>query len=89
MVMAAQDFLTDMVVDDEALAEWLCRWLWQHRIVFTDMVVDDEALAEWLCRWLWQHTIFLPIWWWMMRRWRSGYVDGYGSTGFCYRYGGG
>ena len=43
MVMAAQDFVTDMVVDDEALAE--CRWL---------------------C-----------------------YVDGYGSTGFCYRYGGG
>ena len=64
MVMAAQDFVTDMVVDDEALAEWLCRWLWQHRIL-------------------------LPIWWWMMRRWRSGYVDGYGSTGFCYRYGGG
>ena len=34
--------------------------------VVTDMVVDDEAL-----------------------RWRSGYVNGYGSTGFCYRYGGG
>ena len=74
MVMAAQDFVTDMVVDDEALAEWLCRWLWQHRIFLpiwwwmmiflTDMVVDDEALAD-------------------------GYVDGYGSTGFCYRYGGG
>ena len=85
MVMAAQDFVTDMVVDDEALAEWLCRWLWQTGY----MVVDDEALAEWLCRWLWQHRILLPIWWWMMRRWRSGYVDGYGSTGFCYRYGGG
>ena len=27
MVMAAQDFVTDMV-DDEALAEWLCRWIW-------------------------------------------------------------
>ena len=64
MVMVAHDFLTDMVVDDEALAEWLCRWLWQHRML-------------------------LPIWWWMMSRWRSGYVDGYGSTGFSYRYGGG
>ena len=45
MVMAAQNFVTDMVVDDEALAEWLCRWLWQHRIL-SDMVVDDEALAS-------------------------------------------
>ena len=27
MVMAAQDFVNGMV-DDEALAEWLCRWLW-------------------------------------------------------------
>ena len=83
MVMAAQDFVTDMVVDDEALAEWLCRWLWQHRM---SLVVDDETLAELLCTWLWQHR---PIWWWMMRRWRSGYVDGYGSTGFCYRCVGG
>ena len=68
MVMAAQDVVTDMVVDDETLAELLCRWLWQHRIL-------------------------LSIWWWVMRRWRSGYVDGYvdgyGSTGFSYRYDGG
>ena len=44
MVMAAQDFLTDMVVDDEALAEWLCRWLWQHRILLPIWL--DDTLAS-------------------------------------------
>ena len=50
MVMAAQDVVTDMVVDDEALAEWLCRWLWQHRmfvpIWWWNLKYDDAEFRQ-------------------------------------------